>query len=87
MTPVLLLYPMPVPAESDEEASLLLKLLQSVEERYPLVEAFAWLMLKPPVLELYASGALAENEASEARPREEVAVRVYVEPLPTRIWP
>jgi hypothetical protein len=43
------------------EEILLLKVVKSVEERKPFVEAFACEMVKTPVPELYASGVVAER--------------------------
>ena len=41
MTPVAELYEIPVPPESDVELILLLKVVKSVDERYPLVAVVA----------------------------------------------
>jgi hypothetical protein len=57
-------------------ACLLLKVVQSDEERKPLVEPFAWEIEKAPVALLYERGAEAEKDEREARPKEEVAARL-----------
>jgi len=46
-------------------ANLVLKVFQSVDERYPLVEPLAWVIVKAPVEELYARGAEAESDVEE----------------------
>ena len=83
-TPVPLLYASGNVAERLVEETLLLKVVQSVLDRYPLVAPVDWVMVKAPVPLLYDSGADAEKDARDARPSEDVAVSVYVEPLPTR---
>jgi hypothetical protein len=47
-----------------------------------LVDEFDWAMEKTPVAELYASGVVAENEVSEARPSDDVAMPMKVLPGP-----
>ena len=54
-----------MPPESEVEEILLLKVVKSAAERYPLIEREAWAMEKTPVDELYARGAVAESEVLE----------------------
>ena len=63
---------MPVPPESEVEEILLLKVVKSVAERYPLVESVAWLILM--AFPVRVSGVLKVRGFS--RPSDEVAVRV-----------
>ena len=82
-TPVAELYCRGASVESDEELILLLKRAKSVFERKPLVPVVAWVILI--AFPVRVSGVLKVRGFS--RPRDEVAVRVYEAPLPTKIWP
>ena len=74
MTPDVELYAMPAPPESDVEEILLLNVLKSIDERYPLAPVPDCEMVKAPVEELQLRGVTAWIDVDERRPSDEVAM-------------
>ena len=69
MRPVALLYEMPVPAESEVEEILSLKVVQFVEVRYPFVEPFAAAIVSgDPAVPFPVMGAFTDTKESPPRP-------------------
>ena len=95
MTPVPELYEIPVPPERDVEEILLLKVVKSVAERYPLAPVVAWLIARVPALKVSGEEtvvaattpeAFVERSAEGTPVRPRVVVVALVAMVLPKVW-